>query len=59
MNLTQTEITEAREFFEQSSRLAAASGYELGTATWFVREGQPSIHREQIYGYEPTYNGLD
>ena len=56
MTFTTQEIEEARRFFEASFQASRASNWDLGIATWFQREGKPSIHREAVYGYEPTYS---
>ena len=57
MTFTANEINEARKFFQASDAAALASDFVIGSATWFSRNGQPSIHRENVFGYEPTYNG--
>lgn len=49
-------IAKATKFFEDSDKIARKTRYELGSATWFTCECQHSVHRESIFGYEPTYD---
>lgn len=49
-------IAKARKFFQDSSKLAAHTGYALGSATWFVCECQHSLHRESIFGRAVYYD---
>lgn len=41
---------------KEELQLAKESFLKNG-GSWFQVEGKPSIHREVIFGYEPTYDG--
>ena len=50
-------IAKATKFFEDSDKLATKTGYAIGGGNWFTCECAHSVHRESIFGKQPTYDG--
>jgi hypothetical protein len=49
-------IAKATAFFEAQDKLARHTGYAISSGSWFTCECRHSVHRESIFGYEPTYD---